>query len=122
MALTQFRAALRHSLQGLAFARSERAVRQELVVLALALPVAPLIAGSLLGWIALMGSLVLVLVAELLNTAIEKLCDHLHPGRHPAIGTVKDLGSAAVFCALLFAALVWIAVAGRAILEWRAGP
>lgn len=120
MVLTQFCAAFRHSLQGLAFARTEHAVRQELILLALALPVAPTIAGSFLGWIALMGSLVLVLVAELLNTALEKLCDHLHPGHHPAIGTVKDLGSAAVFCALLFAAIVWIGVAGRAVLEWRA--
>ncbi|KMO26980.1 hypothetical protein VQ02_33885 [Methylobacterium variabile] len=121
--LTQSRSALRHSLQGLAVAaRSERAVRQELAVLAVALPVAFLIAGSIHSWIALIGSLVLVLVAELLNTAVEKLCDHLHPGRHPAIGTVKDLGSAAVFCALVFAAIVWISLAGLAVVEWRAVP
>lgn len=117
MFLTQSRSALRNSLQGLTVAaRSERAVRQELVVLAVALPAAFLIADQIYDWIALIGSLTLVLIVELLNTAIEKLCDHLHPGRHPAIGTVKDFGSAAVFCALIFALAVWVSLATMNVL------
>ncbi len=47
--------------------------------------------------VALVASLLLMLSAEFLNTAVEKLCDHLHPDRHPSIGTVKDLASAGAF-------------------------
>jgi len=90
-------------------ARTERAVRQELVLLALGVPVALVLGASLWVKVALVASLLLMLAAEFLNTALEKLCDHLHPGRHPAIGTVKDLASAGAFLAQMIAALVWIA-------------
>ncbi|GJD79627.1 diacylglycerol kinase [Methylobacterium gregans] len=90
-------------------ARTERAVRQELALLALGVPVALMLGASLWVKVALIASLLLMLAAEFLNTALEKLCDHLHPGRHPAIGTVKDLASAGAFLAQMIAALVWIA-------------
>jgi diacylglycerol kinase (ATP) len=103
-------AALRNSLMGLRFAvGSERAVRQELAALGLGIPLALVLSGQLWVRVALVGVLLLVLAVELLNTAVEKLCDHLAPEQHPAIGRVKDLGSAAVFCALVLAALVWAA-------------
>ena len=54
-----------------------------------------------------------MLSAEYLNTAVEKLCDHLHPDRHPSIGIVKDVASAGAFLAQVLAALVW----GAALLE-----
>ena len=44
-------------------------------------------------------SAALVLVAELVNTAIENVCDALHPSRHPLIGAAKDCASAAVLVA-----------------------
>jgi diacylglycerol kinase (ATP) len=59
-------------------------------------------------WIALMGSLVLLLAAELLNTAIERLCNHLHPEKHEAIKVTKDLASAGVFCVIVLTAMIWI--------------
>lgn len=90
-------------------ARTERAVRQELVLLALGVPVALVLGAGLWVKVALVASLLLMLAAEFLNTAMEKLCDHLHPDRHPAIGTVKDLASAGAFLAQMVAALVWIA-------------
>lgn len=90
-------------------ARTERAVRQELALLALGVPVALVLGASLWVKVALVASLLLMLAAEFLNTALEKLCDHLHPDRHPAIGTVKDLASAGAFLAQAIAALVWIA-------------
>ncbi len=90
-------------------ARTERAVRQELALLILGVPVALVLGASLWVKVALIASLLLMLAAEFLNTALEKLCDHLHPGRHPAIGTVKDLASAGAFLAQMIAALVWIA-------------
>ncbi|WP_430911043.1 diacylglycerol kinase [Methylobacterium sp. sgz302541] len=90
-------------------ARTERAVRLELVLLAFGLPLALLLGSGLWVRVALVASLLLMLSAEFLNTAVEKLCDHLHPDHHAAIGTVKDLASAGAFFAQGIAALVWLA-------------
>ncbi len=90
-------------------ARTERAIRLELVLLALGVPAALLLGGSLWVRVALLASLLLMLGAEFLNTAIEKLCDHLHPDRHARIGIVKDLASAGAFLTQGIAALVWTA-------------
>ena len=90
-------------------ARTERAVRQELVLLALGVPVALVLGSTLWVRVALLASLLLMLAAEFLNTAVEKLCDHVHPDHHPMIGTVKDLASAGTFMAQMAALLVWAA-------------
>ncbi|GEP00431.1 diacylglycerol kinase [Methylobacterium haplocladii] len=90
-------------------ARTERAIRLELALLMLGVPSAFLLGATLWVRVALVASLLLMLSAEFLNTAIEKLCDHLHPGHHPRIGIVKDLASAGAFAAQGLAALVWIA-------------
>lgn len=87
--------------------RHESALREELLALVLGLPMSFFVASSVGWWLALIGSLLLLLIVELLNTAIEKLSDHVTPDRSPAIKVVKDLGSAAVFFALLLAVLVW---------------
>ena len=50
-----------------------------------------------------------LLAVEFLNTAIERLCNHVQPELHAAIRVTKDLGSAAVFFAIALAALIWIA-------------
>ena len=64
--------------------------------------------------LALIGVLLLTFVVELLNTAIEKLCDRVNLEIDPQIGRVKDMGSAAVAVMLLLAAAVWgIAFAQR---------
>lgn len=106
---TPFASALRNSLRGFAHAaRFERAVRQELMAIMIGVPAAMVVSDDLLIRLILVGVLLLVIAIELLNTALEKLCDHVTPTRHPEIGTVKDLGSAAVFCTLSLAALVWI--------------
>lgn len=90
-------------------ARTERAVRLELALLALGLPLALVLGSGLWVKVALVASLLLMLAAEFLNTAIEKLCDHLHPDRHASIGIVKDLASAGAFLAQALALLVWLA-------------
>ena len=102
--------ATRNTWNGLLFcARSEQAFRQELVVLILALPLACFVATSLWRWATLIGVLFLVLVVELLNTGLEKLADHVTRDAHPAIGRIKDMGSAAVGLAIVIASLVWLA-------------
>jgi diacylglycerol kinase (ATP) len=93
---------------------TERAVRQELMALAFALPLAFGLTDDPWRRAALIGAVLFVLAVELLNTAIEKLCDRLHAERHDAIGYVKDCGSAAVLMSLVLAALLW----GLSLWQW----
>jgi diacylglycerol kinase (ATP) len=94
---------------GLVFAaRSEAAFRQELVLLVIAVPLAFVIADGAWKRLLLIGVVLLLLVVELLNTAIEKLADRVSLQIEPQIGSVKDMGSAAVGLALLIAAAVWL--------------
>ena len=94
---------------GLVFAiRSEQAVREELAALALSVPMAWLVGATTMRRVELIAVVVLVLVVELLNTAIEKLADRLTTAHDPQIGRVKDMGSAAVGVALVMAGLFWL--------------
>ncbi len=94
---------------------TEAAITQEAFILAIALPVSFFIADSLWVWVALIASLLGVLAVEFLNTAIERLCDHVHPEKHEDIRATKDFGSAGVFFALAIAGLVWGAAVLRAL-------
>ncbi len=99
-----------NSLRGLRYGlRHETALREELIVLAAAVPLGIPIAPTWVWYIAMIGALLGLLSVELLNTAIEKLADHTTQERHPQIGMIKDYGSAAVLCMLCVAALIWIA-------------
>jgi diacylglycerol kinase (ATP) len=113
--LLRFWRATINSRNGLAFAvRSEQAIREELVALVLAVPLAWLIGKTTMRSVELVAAVLLVLVTELLNTAIEKLADRLTTAHDPQIGRVKDLGSAAVGVALIMAGLFWLfAIAER---------
>jgi diacylglycerol kinase (ATP) len=113
--LLRFWRATVNTRNGLAFAiRSEQAIREELVALALSLPFAWLIGVTMMRRFELIASVVLVLVVELLNTAIEKLSDRLTTDHDPQIGRVKDMGSAAVGGALVVTGLFWLfAIAER---------
>ena len=104
-----------NSRNGLVFAiRSEQAVREELVALVIALPLAWLIGASVMRRIELVAAVVMVLIVELLNTAIEKLADRLTTDHDLQIGRVKDMGSAAVGISLVTAGLFWLfAIAER---------
>ena len=97
-----------NTLRGLSCGlRSERAVRQEAIVFVAALPLGALLAPSIGWYVAMIGTLLVTLAVEFLNTAIEKLADRVTRERDPAIGMVKDFGSAAVFCLLCLSALIW---------------
>jgi diacylglycerol kinase (ATP) len=101
--------ATKNSLRGIAdgFA-TEPALREEAVVLAMAVPGGFFIAPSAAWYVAMIGTILIVLAVEFLNTGIEKLSDHVTPEHHNQIGRVKDFGSAAVFCGLCLAGLVWL--------------
>jgi diacylglycerol kinase (ATP) len=91
-----------------AAARSEEAFRQEIVALLVAVPAAFIIATDAWRRLALIGVILLLMIVELLNTAIEKLSDHVTPHHHDAIGRIKDMASAAVGLSLLLAGIVWL--------------
>ena len=95
-------------------ARSEAAFREELIALAVSVPLAFFITPLAWKRLALIGVVLLLLVVELLNTAIEKLSDHVTPAQHPDIGRIKDMASAAVGVALVIAGFAWL----LAIAEW----
>jgi diacylglycerol kinase (ATP) len=98
-----------HSAAGWTHAlRTEAAVRQEVVVLAAALPAALLMTSDNWKRVALVGVILLTLAVEFINTALEALADHVRPEVHPDIKVVKDLGSAAVFMTLVLAGVVWL--------------
>ncbi|MBM3543384.1 MAG: diacylglycerol kinase [Alphaproteobacteria bacterium] len=88
---------------------TEAAIKQEVAIALIAFPLSFFIATNLWVWVALIGSLLLLLSIEFLNTAIERLCNHLHPGRHEAIRVTKDLASAGVFFAIALTGLIWFA-------------
>ena len=98
-----------NSWNGLAFAvRSEQAIREELAALILSVPLVWLIGTTPARRIEMVAVILLLLVVELLNTAIEKLADRLTTDHDPQIGRVKDMGSAAVGVALIIAGVVWL--------------
>jgi len=89
-------------------------VREELVALAISLPLAWIVGASPMRRIELVAAVAMVLVVELLNTAIEKLADRLTTDHDLQIGRVKDMGSAAVGVALVTAGVFWLfAIAER---------
>jgi diacylglycerol kinase (ATP) len=88
---------------------TEAAIKEEVAIAVIALPLSFLVATNLWTWDAIIGSLLFLLAIECLNTAIERLCNHVQPEKHDAIKVTKDLGSAAVFFAIAFAGLIWVA-------------
>lgn len=96
--------------------RTEPAVRQEILALGMAVPLAFLISAEPGPLIA---ALLVVLAVESLNTAIEKLCDKVNPAFDDAIGYVKDLGSLGVLATLLAALALWLPALWRAFAQIR---
>ena len=101
------------SMQGLKLAfKSEAAFRQELALAMIMLPVALLVDVSTIERLMLILGLFLVLIVELLNSAVEAVVDRFGGEIHPLSGQAKDIASAAVFLSLVFCAISWIAILG----------
>lgn len=100
-----------YSIQGLKAAfKHEAAVRQEFMLLVIFSPVALMMDISTVEKILLIGVLVIVLLCELLNSAIEAVVDRVGTEYHELSGRAKDIGSASVFVALCFAFFTWVGV------------
>jgi diacylglycerol kinase (ATP) len=103
--------ALGYTWDGLkAAAQHEEAFKQELMVIVPLSIVAWLVPVSFVERAMLFSVLQLILIVELLNSAIEANTDHISLERHPLAKRAKDMGSAAVFLAIVIAASVWICV------------
>ena len=103
--------AARYSVAGLAWAwRKEAAFRQELMLVIVLTPLGWYLGGSGVERALLIGALLLVLVVELLNTAVEAVVDRFGDGHHELSKAAKDLGSAAVMVALVNVIAVWALV------------
>lgn len=104
--------ATRFSAQGFAHAwRHEAAFRQELALAVILAPVAIWLGQTPIERLLLIGSCVFVLAVELLNSAIEATVDRFGEEQHELSGRAKDLGSAAVFVALVLVAATWATIA-----------
>ncbi len=102
--------ATRYSIQGFSHAWiHEAAFRQEVALTLLLFPAGLWLGQSVVERTALIGCLLLVLIVELLNSAIEAAIDRHGHEHHELSGRAKDLGSAAVMLSLFLAASVWIA-------------
>ena len=89
---------------------NEAAFRQESVAVILAIIIACWLDIDTMTRVLLIGSVTLVMIVEILNSAIEAVVDRIGQERHPLAGRAKDMGSAAVLLAILLALFVWIAL------------
>ncbi|WP_227367464.1 diacylglycerol kinase [Halomonas sp. M20] len=98
----------RYSLKGLKAATlNEAAFRQELVLCVVFLPFAFWVGQTTVEWILLISSCFLVLIVELLNSAVETAIDRIGSEHHVLSGRAKDIGSAAVMLSLIMAGVTW---------------
>ncbi|MEK1852459.1 MAG: diacylglycerol kinase [Phyllobacterium sp.] len=94
--------ALRH------LAKHEKAVQQELMLLILSIPLAAILAPSVLSFLLLTGSVLFLIMIEVLNTGIEAACDAVSRDFHREIQIAKDCGSLAVLISIILVAAVWL--------------
>lgn len=100
-----------YSMQGFKAAyQYEEAFRQEVFILVLAIPLGIWLGENPIEIILLIGSVLLLLVVELLNSAVEATVDRFGGEQHELSGRAKDMGSAAVLVASVIAAMVWLLI------------
>lgn len=106
--LTRLINAFRYSLDGFVAAyRHEDAFRQETLLAVVLIPLALFLPVTAIGKVLMIGSVLLVLIVELLNSAIEAVVDRVSLERHHLAKRAKDIGSAAVLLALINVVATW---------------
>ena len=105
-------AGFRHAL------RNEAAIREELVGLAILVPVSVFLPVSDLEHLILVLSMMQVVLVEFVNSSIEATVDRISLERHPLAEQAKDLASMAVLIAVLMAGLCWVVIAGPVAMRW----
>jgi diacylglycerol kinase (ATP) len=103
-----------YSIKGIrACWRNEAAFRQEVLLVIVLLPLSLLVAKSIEQWLLLVTPLFLLLIVELLNSAVENVVDRIGQELHKLSGRAKDMGSAAVLICLLLTGTSWVAIAWK---------
>lgn len=106
--LQRLLAATQCSCAGLVSAwRNEEAFRQEVIFAAVMIPAAFWVGTTSVERLLLLGTVLLVLIVELLNSAVECTIDRIGTDHHPLSGRAKDISSAAVFLSLVMAVTTW---------------
>lgn len=109
--LTRLFNALGYSRDGLSAAwKNEAAFREEVLLAAIALPLAVVLGNNGVERALLIGSILLILIVEILNSAVEAVVDKASPEKHELAKRAKDMGSAAVLLSLITAAAIWASV------------
>ncbi|WOO40671.1 diacylglycerol kinase [Rubellicoccus peritrichatus] len=112
--------AMMYSFEGIGSSlKHEAAFRQEMILTVVLTPIAIILPVGFLGKGLMIGSLLIVLITELLNSALEWTIDYISQETHPYAKRAKDMGSAAVFFALLNVLVVWILVILQAFEDGR---
>jgi diacylglycerol kinase (ATP) len=111
--------AVKNSLDGFRVAiREESAFRQELVLAAILIPCGLAVPVDPASRVLLLGSVLLVLIVELLNSSLETAIDRISLERHELSRRAKDLGSAAVMLTLGVCAMTWAVLVGPLVVRW----
>lgn len=87
-------------------------------MLAVAVPLAFVVGTGVWQRLILVGVILFLIAVELINTAVEKLSDHVTATHHPEIGKIKDVTSAAVGVAIAIAGLTWLVALGERVGLW----
>ncbi|MDR6493415.1 diacylglycerol kinase (ATP) [Paraburkholderia terricola] len=117
--LTRAWHAMKNSLAGFRVAiREESAFRQELTLAAILIPCGVLVPVEPVARVLLLGSVLLVLIVELLNSSVEAAIDRISLERHELSRRAKDLGSAAVMVALGMCLMTWLLIVGPLVVAW----
>ena len=108
----KFSERLDFALQGLRVAwRTEKSIRTQICIAGIAILVMSALHPPLFWWAIVGLTMAMVIAAELFNTALEHLVDHLHPEIHPRIKIVKDCAAAAVFVLSIGAVVIAVLLA-----------
>lgn len=103
--------ALSYSIKGFkATYTHEAAFRQELLLAVFLIPLGLIFGQNYIDKLLLCGSVIFVLIVELINSAIESLADSISTEHHPLLGRAKDQGSAAVLLAIILMCLIWLLI------------
>jgi len=104
-----FFSSVRYSVEGFfAAMKHEPSFREDLIFAVLLTPFAIILPVNAVSTAVVVGSLVLILIVELLNSAIEWTIDYVRPEQHPLAKRVKDMASAAVFLSYINCIIIWV--------------
>ena len=118
--MTNFFASVRYSIDGFfAAVKHEPSFREDLIFAVLLVPLAIILPINAVSTALMIASLILILIVELLNSAIEWIIDYVRPEIHPLAKRIKDMASAAVFLSYINCIVVWTIMLWPENTVWR---